>query len=385
MQFVLRLKRRSGIGLQRELVDAASFGEEWLGRARAPRAARRGFEGAVGEEVEKLSVDAPLRFVAVVTIGRSRDGCAAGDRPQPHHLVHIGCGRAVREPLAVVRPGETGRLFDGVFLDQRVHARCQFEYPNPQSFVGVRDASAIGRRHRQPTHRLAIVGLALGRAHAVGGKSRDFEFAGFIGNHGDFCAIGHELRRAVANAAAPIGIDGATLLGGHNKHATTNGEDHAVAVGRDRRRTHLRSGIADPTLAHLIEIGCEMDVDFAVGCAEQIVDPQIGPELIDNAVAVDGRVGDVEVTVMSVLLEVGRVAVHRPQIHAAAAITDERNAVVPSKWPTTRAGIIGGERLGLKSLRVRNRQRKTPQLLRSTAGVTIGVAALKGKPSEDDG
>ena len=42
------------------------------------------------------------------------------------------------------------------------------------------------------------------------------------------------------------------------------------------------------------------------------MDPQIGPELIDNAVAVDGRVGDVEVTVMSVLLEVGRDAVHRP-------------------------------------------------------------------------
>ena len=384
MQFILGLEGRSRVGLQRQLVDQPGFGEVRLRRARTPRAAHIAVEAAVGQEVQELAVHAPLRLEAVVAIGGGVDGLAAAHRPQAHLHVHVGGGGDIGQPLAVMRPRQVGGLIHAVLLHQRVRAAVHIQHPQSKLLVGVRDALAVGRGRGEPAHGVAAAALALGRAHAVGGQQRHFQFAGCVADGGQAVAIGHEGGLAVADARAMIHIHRASLLHGHHEHAATQRERHAIAIRRNMRRAHGAGHILHPTFAHLVEVRGEVDVQRAVGALCKVEHMQVGPQLVRHAVAVDRAAADVEVGVAGVLLQVGAVQLHRPQVHAAAAIAGEHHAITPRQRASAGAVVVGGARRRLRGGRIGRGQREAPQLLCGAALVAVGVTALELQAREHE-
>ncbi len=160
-------------------------------------------------------------------------------------------------------------------------------------------------------------------------------------------AVGHETGLAVTDARLVGNAHEAAALGGGDEHATSRREDDAFPLRMDVGGRQMVDRPLDPLLAKLIEVGRQGDRHHAIDAARDVVKPDVGSQLVDDASLVQiGRL-NVPAAVLGVLLEVAAGVLHRPDIEGAVPIGDEiETAVLPHRRKTL-ADVIGGEIRGL--------------------------------------
>src|SRR5258706_5360865 len=75
----------------------------------------------------------------------------------------------------------------------------------------------------------------------------------------------------------------AALLGWGDEDFATRSESQFAAVVGNMSGSRVVGGLLDPVLAEVIEIGRQINGDELVGAGRDVVEPQIGAELVDNA------------------------------------------------------------------------------------------------------
>src|SRR5690242_5073240 len=82
---------------------------------------------------------------------------------------------------------------------------------------------------------------------------------------------------------------------------------------------------------------------------------------------------------MGELLEILPALVHGPEVHDAVAVAGEVDAPLPHHWRAARAIVVAGELFGVFGV-----GREAPDVLRGTASIALGVAALEGEAREEE-
>mgnify|MGYP007030125213 CR=1 FL=1 len=110
-----------------------------------------------------------------------------------------------------------------------------------------------------------------------------------------------------------------------------------------------------------------------------VVDAEVGTELVRNAAVRERRRLHLVPCVGRVLLEVAAALVHGPEIHRAAAVAGEVHSPLPPHRALARSWIVRRQRRGFGVA-----VRETPEVLRGSALVTLGVAALEWEAREEE-
>ena len=169
-------------------------------------------------------------------------------------------------------------------------------------------------------------------------------------------------------------------LDGQNEYAAAGSGDDAGAVRRNVRGGGVIEGVLIQCSRKPIEIGSAARWDGLVGAGSDVVEVQIGAHLVDDAALRKATVAlDVPTLMVRVLFEVLSVRIHRPEVHAAIAIGEEIDAAVPPHGVLAGAREVAGERHGFLARGV------LPNLLRGSALVALGLAALKWQAREEEG
>ncbi len=134
----------------------------------------------------------------------------------------------------------------------------------------------------------------------------------------------------------------------------------------------------DPTLALLIEIRREADVQQRIPVVRNLQQPQVRPVLINNPAILQRRRFHIELLMPGQLLEVRTVRLHGPQVHHAIAVRVEINPPLPPHRIPALAFEVRRQRD-----RLRGAVAEPPQVFRRAALVTFGAAALAREAGEE--
>ena len=94
-------------------------------------------------------------------------------------------------------------------------------------------------------------------------------------------------------------------------------------------------------LAEMIEIGRKLDAERLVSAGIDVVEMQVGAQLINDAALRKRRRFDIPALMARVLFEAAAIVVHRPQIHGSIAVADEIDSTVPPHRILAGARIVG--------------------------------------------
>ncbi len=179
----------------------------------------------------------------------------------------------------------------------------------------------------------------------------EFELARFIGERQQVFAVWHEAGFAVTDARLVGDPHEAAPLGGCHEDAAPRREDDAFPLRMDVGGRQMFDRPLDPLLAELIEVGSQGDRHHAVDSARDVVEPDVGSQLVDDSSLLQvGRL-NVPAAVFGVLFQVAAGVFHRPDIERAVPIGDEIDAAVLPHRRETLADVIGSEIRGLGVLR----------------------------------
>ncbi len=305
--FLVRLELRSrgeGEGVlaaQPGGVDLGRLVEVGLGLARSPGAAHGAPEPAVGQEVEPLPVGAPGGIVGIDAVVRQlgrppRFGLAEDDPAEP-----VRGALDVGEPAAVGGPGQVAEHADVGDADAGQGLLRDVVDPELIVLVGEGQPFAVGRGDAVEADDLGPGRHLFGRAQAVRGEAVEFPLAGRVVEDHQALAVAHEPGRPGPDALLAADPDPAAVADGRDEDVAAGDEDDAVAARGDVARGQVVEGLRHPALAHLIEVRGQGDGQVGVLVRGDVVDMDVGHELVGDAPGVEARGAGVEALVEGVL------------------------------------------------------------------------------------
>lgn len=310
MELVWRKEGRAKAGGEGQLIDLDGTVEVGLRPPRSPGRADRGFQIAVGEEVEPLAIGAPDRVSAVVAVGgNGLDG--AGVYVEELDLLEgvVGVFR-VREPAAVGRPVEVAEVAVHGLGDSLVLFGFDVVDPELLILVVVGEPVAVGRGDAFPAQDCGVVRPLFRRGFAVGGELPELCFTGFGREGDDAFAVRQEAGFAIADIGLAGDFDDAPGFGGKQEDCAAGGEDGARAIRRDVDGGEVVDRLLDPVLAHLVEVGDQCDGNEFFVASGEVEEPEVGAGGVDDA-ALEERGGlDVEDVLVAFLPDAVALRVH---------------------------------------------------------------------------
>ncbi len=197
---------------------------------------------------------------------------------------------------------------------------------------------------------------------------------------------------AVSRAGAPSQMDPSAGLCRQHEDVTASGHRHAVAVGRDVQGGEEFEWFVDPLFAGLIEVRWQGDLDLAIRPRLNVMNPQIGSQLVDNPTLRQRRPQHVKASVTSQLLRLARRlastrvstnTLHHPQVDRPVAIRRKVDSIVPGHRFAAGPGIIGRQRHCLGTIGPFACYFESPDRLGRSALVPLRAAALLGQTGKE--
>ena len=288
-------------------------------------------------------------------------------------------GNDVGQPSTVRRPGKPREIVVLGPGDPPRFPTGHIQQPQLVVLVAVGHELAVGTGNREVTEDLAIGGQFLRRIDPVGGQAVELEFAGRIRQSHQRLSVGREASTAVPSARIAGQVNPSTGLRRQDEDVATSGHSDPVAIGREVQGGEVFDGFLDPLFSRLVKVRRQRDPDFPIGLFADVVDPEIGSPLINDAALRECRPQHVETTVLGQLLRFGGdVGIHRPQVHRAIAVGGKVQTSIPDHRISAGPGVIGRQGNCLSGLRP-----ETPERLGRAALVSLGAAALLGEPCEE--
>ena len=168
----------------------------------------------------------------------------------------------------------------------------------------------------------------------------EFPLAGRVVEDHQALAVAHEPGRPGPDALLAADPDPAAVADGRDEDVAAGDEDDAVAVRGDVARGQVVERLRHPALAHLVEVGGQGDGQGGVLVRGDVVDMDVGHELVGDAARVEARGAGVEALVEGVLAEPAALQVHGPDVHVAVAVAQKVDAVLPDQRVLARAGVV---------------------------------------------
>ena len=189
----------------------------------------------------------------------------------------------------------------------------------------------------------------------------------------------------VSRAGAPSQMDPSAGLRRQHEDVASSGYRHAVAVGRDVQGAEKFEWFVDPLFAGLVEVRRQSDLDLAIRPRLNVMNPQIGSQLVDDPALRQRRSQHVKASMTSQLLWLASTCVstntlHHPQVDRPVTIRRKVDSVVPDHRFAAGPGIVGRQRHCLSTIACHF---ESPDRLGRSTLVPLRAAALLGQTGKE--
>ena len=307
----------------------------------APGASHQGAEVSVGKEIEEVAGGVPDGSEAVDPVTGDLGPGALPGTVELDLGEGVDGGFLIGNPTTVRGPAHSPHPFL-VLGDQGLLARPHVQDPEVPVVVGVGRPAPVRGGMALEAEDGAVVGEGRLLSYAVRRQRHPFKLPALVREAQEAFPVGHEGHVPVTDSVLHRGLDQPTTVHRRHEDPPPGGNNHAFALGVKVDGVHVRRRVVHPLFPELIEIRGQSDRNESSLVCGDVIEPQVGSQLIDDPPLIQLRVLHVPARMEGVLADVVPVFVHGPEVHSPVPIRDEVDSSLPDHWRVALAVIVTG-------------------------------------------